>query len=63
MELCQQQLDYYGTLILLCGGFIATYFAKEPKIRYSIYLGIIFAFVEIIAVISSGLVGHKGYYM
>ena len=36
-------------LACLCGGFIATYFSREIKIRYSIYVGLFFAvtiFVE-----------------
>jgi hypothetical protein len=52
-----------GTLILLGGGFIATYFAKDRKIRYGIYVGIIFAVLEITAVISHGLVGYSGIFI
>ena len=55
------------TLILILGGFIATYFAKEEnkiwygyKIRYAIYLGLIFAVVGISAEIGRNIVGYKG---
>jgi MFS family permease len=55
------------TLILVLGGFIATYFAKESenkiwygyKIRYAIYLGIILAAIETIA-IGHTLIGYQG---
>ncbi len=52
-----------GTLILFIGGFIGTYFAKDRKIRYGIYVGIIFAVLEITAVISHGLVGYRGIFI
>jgi hypothetical protein len=40
-------------VIAIIGGFIATYFAKEKKIRYGIYVGIIFSviFISIVALI------------
>jgi hypothetical protein len=44
--------------ILLVGGFIATYFAMDMKIRYGIYLGLILASLETIG--QSSLVGYKG---
>ncbi len=46
------------TLMLLVGGFIATYFARDMKIRYSIYLGLILAFLETVG--NGALVGYKG---
>ena len=40
-------------VIAIIGGFIATYFTKEKKIRYGIYVGIIFSaiFISIVALI------------
>ena len=40
-------------VIAIIGGFIATYFAKEKKIRYGIYVGIILSviFISIVALI------------
>jgi hypothetical protein len=45
-------------LILLVGGFIATYFAMNIKIRYGIYLGLILASLETIG--NNNLVGYNG---
>ena len=58
----------FATSMLLLGGFIATYFAREYenkiwygyKIRYAIYLGIILAFLETIGEISRNLSGYQG---
>ena len=54
-------------LILLMGGFVATYFAMEYenkiyygyKIRYAIYLGLILAIIETIGTFQN-LAGYKG---
>jgi hypothetical protein len=45
-------------LILLVGGFIATYFAMNIKIRYGIYLGLILASMETIG--NNNLVRYNG---
>jgi hypothetical protein len=49
-----------ATLILFVGGFIATYFTKDMKIRYGIYLGLILASLVTIGEIGRNLVGYKG---
>ena len=51
------------TLILIVGGFIATYFAKDMKIRYSIYLGLIFALININLVIGRDIGGYNGIFI
>jgi MFS-type transporter involved in bile tolerance (Atg22 family) len=45
-------LPIFGYMGPLVGGFLATYFAKEKKIMYGIYVGII---ITIILVISARL--------
>ena len=49
-----------ATLILILGGFIATYFAKDMKVRYSIYLGLILATLVTIGEIGRNLAGYQG---
>ena len=56
-------MDIYviiATLILILGGFIATYLARDMKVRYSIYLGLILATLVTIGEIGRNLAGYKG---
>ncbi len=56
-------MDIYviiATFILILGGFIATYFARDMQVRYSIYLGLILAGLVAIGEIGGKLAGYKG---
>lgn len=56
--------DIFFTLIVLifiAGGFIATYFTKDMRIRYGFYVGIILSVLAVtIGVIGRNLIGYKG---
>lgn len=51
-------IEEVGSLVI--GGFIATYFAKGKKIRYGIYVGIIWV-ISIGGLIPSLIFGHPTY--
>ena len=52
-----------SNLILIAGGFIATYFAKERKIRYGVYVGVMFAAVIAILAIGRISLGYNRFVM